>query len=152
MNRILTMLTAAAAFTAVSVALAGDCCRSNNCREGRCVTCGDKVCTAQAVPAKETKTCFLTECKDICIPKIRFPWQKCCKPQCGRVISVRVLKIKEYECKTCKWEWKIKSCAACDAGCCFKHHSSDKQAEPPVPPAPGAVSMPYVEASHVPTP
>lgn len=153
MNKIMSMLTAAVILAGTAVALAGDCCNSCNsgCREGRCPqSC--KSCTAHLVPGKEKKTCFLTECQEICIPKFRWPWQCGCKPECGRVKTVRVLKVKEYECNKCKWEWKINGCAACEAGCCFEHHGMDKQAEPPIPPAPSATSLPYRSTSHVPTP
>lgn len=148
MIRMMTLI-AAATITVAGMAQAGDC-RHKKCHEGRCVTCGDKVCIGHAVPAKETKECYLTECRDICIPKIHFPWQKCCKPRCGRVISVRVLLVKEYECNTCKWEWKIKDCKACRAGCCFEHHvPDDSDTVPPIPPKPGAVSTPVVNTSRV---
>ena len=40
-----------------------------------CPDCGNKVCIGKAVPKKESKTVYAIEKKDICIPKIRFPWQ-----------------------------------------------------------------------------
>jgi len=82
--------------------------------ESRCPTC-DKICRAEVVPTKEKKTTWDVECEDICIPAITFPWQKCCQPRCGKVITVNRLKKIEYECESCGCKWSIES-LPCDCG------------------------------------
>jgi len=86
----------------------------HGCRESRCPTC-DKICHAEIVPTKEKKTTWDVECEDICIPAITFPWQKCCQPRCGKVITVNRLKKIEYECESCGCKWSIES-LPCECG------------------------------------
>ena len=98
-----------------------------------CPECGTKVCVAKPVTKTEKKTVFSVEKKDVCIPKVRFPWQvkrnnacgngscdsSCdgagngcgagCAPMCGRVRTIKVLKKKSIECKKCGYEWEIKT-------------------------------------------
>ena len=100
--------------------------------EQSCATCRARIETE-----KVEKTCFEVECKQKCIPKITFPWQKrhsgcdecdagcdnCegCAPGCGRVITVNTLKKRKYECEqpVCKWEIEAGCCDRCGAaGCC----------------------------------
>lgn len=78
-----------------------------------CPKCHHAVCCPEAVTEKEKKHCWDVECKEICIPAITFPWQKCDgSPRCGKVITVRVLKKHEYECEKCGTKWNIESCPA----------------------------------------
>ncbi len=53
--------------------------KSNGKGHGRiwCPHCGE-ACYPTVTKGKETKVCFETECKPICIPKVRFPWEKDC--------------------------------------------------------------------------
>jgi hypothetical protein len=88
----------------------------------RCPNCCHE-CVFSANKEKVTKSCYDVVCKDICIPRIVFPWQKgCCscakggkdgdgKDGCcaihngAKTKSVRVLKKYEYECARCKYKW-----------------------------------------------
>ncbi len=94
--------------------------------DSTCATCRSKVETE-----KVEKTCFETECKQICVPKVTFPWQKhhtahscdsgCCDaehcaPKYGRVINVNTLKKRKYECEKCVHKWVIEPGAACCEG------------------------------------
>lgn len=69
-----------------------------------------KICSLKVECKPREKVCYDYECKQICIPKIRFPWQKCCEqPRCGEVRVVKVFKKHEYEYglkKVCTWELK----------------------------------------------
>jgi len=79
-----------------------------------CPHCGE-ACYPTVTKGKETKHCFDTETKTICIPKVRFPWEigwgkgkgkdECVTPKCGRTKTVNVLIKHEYECSVCKYSW-----------------------------------------------
>lgn len=82
-----------------------------------CPHCGE-ACYPTVSKDKETKTCWNVETKTICIPKVRFPWEKDCgkdgkdgcpTPKCGRTKNVNVLMKHEYECSTCKYSWDVDS-------------------------------------------
>ena len=89
-----------------------------NCGCTSTSACGTKACSK--VKCEKTKSCYNVGCKDICIPKVTFPWQKCCTPQCGKVISVRELKKVEYKCPSCEYTWKVVStgCGECGTTAC----------------------------------
>jgi len=88
-------------------ALAGDhACNS-------CPKCSHKVCQGSPETKKEKKTCYGFDCKDVCIPGIRWPWQSCCEPSCGKVRTVKVLKKFEYECEHCGTKWSVVGCEPC---------------------------------------
>jgi hypothetical protein len=50
-----------------------------------CPSCGEKVCRVEAKTKTVKKHCYKVECKEICIPKLKFcwPWQKGAKASCG---------------------------------------------------------------------
>lgn len=109
---------------------------------GPCGTCCPRChayCQLTVTPDKEEKTCWEIECEEICIPAIRFPWEKCCEPKCGTVISVRRLKKVTYECPTCKYEW-TPVCASC--GSCCGGAGAPQGAPPIAPPPPGELGPP----------
>lgn len=95
--------------------------------DDECVDCSNYTCktTAKCVPNK--KECFEVECKQICVPAIRFPWQKACDPVgCGFVVNHKVLKKSEKECGQ-KMEYKhevveVPCAPACATGCAPAHH------------------------------
>lgn len=85
-----------------------------------CPQCDNKVCVPVPETVKEKKHCWTVECKDICIPHVKWPWQSCCDPpKCGKVRTVKVLKKIEYECESCGYKWDIKTvgCSCQGAGC-----------------------------------
>ncbi|MDA1016028.1 MAG: hypothetical protein O3A00_16425, partial [Planctomycetota bacterium] len=68
-----------------------NCCNESCKNYGVCKQpCGHCVPTSKCVDVK--KTCFNVECKTICIPAVRLPWQSCCEARCGEVRAVRILK------------------------------------------------------------
>lgn len=88
---------------------------------GRCPTCPQcehKICVPTPEVVKEKKHCWQVECKDICIPAIRWPWQSCCSPRkCGQVKTIKVLEKVDYECEKCGYKWEIKRVGCdCEAG------------------------------------
>jgi hypothetical protein len=75
-----------------------------------CPDCGNAVCVPTIETVKQKKHYWEVECKQICIPHIRWPWQSCCEPpKCGRVKTVSVLKKVEYECEKCGCKWEVKN-------------------------------------------
>jgi hypothetical protein len=72
-----------------------------------CPECGCAYCQPVPTTLKETKHCWEVECKQICIPAARWPWEKCCEPRCGKVKTVKVLKKVNYECEKCGYKWEI---------------------------------------------
>lgn len=86
-----------------------------------CPDCGCKVCVAEPEIVKEKKHCWNVECKDICIPHFKWPWESCCTPpKCGRVKTVKVLKKVEYECEKCGCKWHVTQVDCCDCDRCAK--------------------------------
>ena len=123
----------------------GGCSRSR----AFCPHCGD-ACYPTVTKGTETKTCWNVETKSICIPRIRFPWEKACcdkgcgkdgcvPPKCGRTKCVNVLMKHEYECSTCKYSWDVDS---------YKQGNgkSDKAAHGPTEAAPAVPQPPAVDA------
>lgn len=128
------LILALVAVTGVSAySLDADCQRCQT----SCNSC-QAICRPHAEIKKIKKTCFDVECEQICIPAIRFPWQKCREPQCGRVITVHRLKKREYDCgEKCVTKWNIEcSCGRCTGGC------ADTQATPDTPMTPDPQSVP----------
>ncbi len=83
---------------------------------GTCCPSCHQYCQLTVTPDVEEKNCWEIECEEICIPAVRFPWEKCCEPKCGTVITVKRLKKVTYECPTCKYEW-TPVCSSC-GNCC----------------------------------
>jgi hypothetical protein len=96
-----------------ALAYAGGHCNS-------CPDCGNKVCVPSVDKKKEKKHCWDVDCKDICIPKARWPWECCCEPQCARVKTIKVLKRVEYECDKCGTKWDVLSTSCSDCPSCTK--------------------------------
>jgi hypothetical protein len=81
-----------------------------------CPQCDHSVCHAVPETTKQEKHCWQVECKEICIPAIKWPWSPCCEPpRCGKVKMVKVLKKVEYECERCGYRWEIQ-CSPCRRG------------------------------------
>ncbi|WP_417748521.1 hypothetical protein [Rosistilla oblonga] len=92
--------------------------RAANCQ---CGLCADDCacCTLKVDKVDEKKTAWEVECKQVCIPKVVFPWQKRCNPCANNgacVRTVRVLKKKEYKCPKLEFTWTPKMIGGC--GCC----------------------------------
>lgn len=101
----------------------------------RCPAC-DYCCELKAEEVEEEKTCFEVESKEICIPRVVFPWQKkacracdgCAGLGCtncvhngAKVRRICVLKTDKYKCPKCKYTWTPKKkdvAGGCDVGCC----------------------------------
>jgi hypothetical protein len=116
-----------------------------------CPHCGD-ACYPTVTKGKETKSCWNVDNVPICIPKVRFPWEKSCcdkgcgkdgcvPPKCGRTKHVNVLMKHEYECSKCEYSWDVDS---------YKYGSQgDKKSfsDEPADEQPVAADPPPVEAS-----
>lgn len=117
MLRILLCAAALAAVCGSHVSIAADESSPANkrpCCPPQCPNC-KAYCKFEMVDGKEEKSCWCVERKAICIPRITFPWQKCCEPKCGRVKWVKVLKEMTYECDRCQCKWTVveEPCPAC---------------------------------------
>jgi hypothetical protein len=83
-----------------------------------CAQCGQKICCPEVDEKDVTKSCWNTECKEVCVPPIRLPWDRCCTLACGGIVrTINVLKETEYKCKEKTYSWKP-VCASCQA----RHH------------------------------
>ena len=85
-----------------------------DCGERSCCLCGKKVCTLNVKKEKEQVTRFEVEAKEICIPAIRLPWQKCGPRRCGKTRTVCVLKEIKKDKTVCRYDWSVKTiCTTC---------------------------------------
>ena len=73
----------------------------------QCPSCENEICKLELEKGKEKKTCFKVEQKSICIPPVRFPWQKCCPPGTSKTKLVNVLSKHSYECPSCSYKWTL---------------------------------------------
>ncbi|TWT62566.1 hypothetical protein [Rubinisphaera italica] len=74
---------------------------------------------------KEEHYCWQVEKDFVCIPPVRFPWQKCCDLGCPRIRKVSKLKIYKYDCDVCKFKWNLKKFyPCCDQEGCIPEVSS----------------------------
>lgn len=120
------------------------------CADGGDACCphcaGRDVCVPKVEEVEVEKHCWCVECKKVCVPAVRFPWERggcgltcfrwltgppCCDacggrhnhcptPSCGKVIAVRDLKKQTYECtdRQCAWEIRrLPPCCCNGAGC-----------------------------------
>ncbi|REJ65432.1 MAG: hypothetical protein DWQ31_18235 [Planctomycetota bacterium] len=137
MKTIAYKLAVAVLLLPAAIAIAGECYD--------CPDCGAKICRPVEVEKEEKKHGYEVEHKEICVPSFCWPWQKCCKPKCGKVKTVKVLKKVEYKCKVCGCKWELQKV---DCGCnCDNHgqegahrqegagHQASQRRAPPTPPA-----------------
>lgn len=83
-----------------------------------CCVCGKKVCVLEVSEGEEEVTRFEVKSKEICIPGIRLPWDKCGARRCGGVRTVCVLEEVKQEKKVCNYDWSIKTICT---SCCKRH-------------------------------
>lgn len=86
----------------------------SGCHQIECPRCHCKVSVDEVT---EKKTCFEVTCEPICIPRVHFPWEKCCQPKCARIKYVHVAKKESYECKRYKYKFEPVCCEPCGCAC-----------------------------------
>lgn len=132
-----------------------------DCCEVDCSHCGRAFCYPVPKEVTVSKNCWEVELKQVCIPAVRFPWERwfgggcdgctdgcnSCRPRCGRVRWVRVLKKRKYDCKKCGCDWIINP--VCDD--CVNSYPLHAEPLEDVPPPPTAVEPPG-DSSPIPTP
>ena len=91
-------------------------CDSSGCGRG-CGQCDGEYCCPTAELVKDKKTCFNVECKNICIPAVKFPWDKSCELTCGKVRTVHVLKKSSYPVEKVVYKWEADQPCGCCGGC-----------------------------------
>ena len=84
---------------------------------GSCHSC-QAVCCPRRTKEKVKKHCWNVLCENVCVPAFQWPWERCCKPKCGRVRGIHVLEKHEYECTKCGYEWSVRRvCSSGNGGC-----------------------------------
>ena len=123
-----------------------------------CSSCCPR-CKLEVSTENVKKHFYEVVCKEICIPKVTFPWQK---PRCDKcdggcdtgscdcpipckgahIRTVKVLKKYQYECERCKYKW-TPECCNCNGNCsegpvaenpASEEANTAKGFTPPVPP------------------
>lgn len=85
-----------------------------HCSQPCCPDCGHKMSVPEAATIKTKKFHCEVECKDVCIPAVKNPFNRSCGPACyGRVRTVKVLKKIEYECEQRGYKWQVLDACAC---------------------------------------
>ncbi|QDV27008.1 hypothetical protein [Aureliella helgolandensis] len=95
-----------------------------------CCVCGKQVCVLEVSQAQEDVAAFEVKSKEICIPGIKFPWDKCGPRRGGEVRRVCVLEEVKKEITVCKYDWSIKTiCTTCCThhGLRHGHHAQVQQ-------------------------
>lgn len=143
MKRLSILLTFAVLAAGATTTRAADADVRYSCCDNKCHSCGKSMCKLQVECVPNEKECYEIECKQICVPSIRFPWMKCCGSRCGRVINVKVPKPKTYECGRKKvYTWKVEKCPNC--GAC----QPAPQDTPPPPPPRNASYRPILNSAR----
>jgi hypothetical protein len=103
------------AFAANVPAQAGWLCGDGGRKPANCGCQVKWVCCPTYEKEKIEKSGFEVESEHICVPKVKFPWQKCCTPRCAKVICVHRLKKETKECgEKCVIKWEAKQvCVRC---------------------------------------
>ena len=135
------LLCATTVGVAPAVGRAGEC-PAADCQFGVCFECG-RFCRLTTEPTTEKETCYDVECTEVCIPAVRFPWQSCCTPRCGRVRLVQRLKTESRKKPACHYEWQP-LCPACRTRQVARERITcpEQLACPVPPPAPAVESAP----------
>lgn len=94
--------------------------RIQGCRlcQGGCsqpTKCEGDTCKLELDNSKVKKSCYKTEQKSVCVPPVRFPWQKCCPPGKSKTRLVTVLKKHSYECENCAYKWSVQKAEPAEA-------------------------------------
>ncbi|MBW3599646.1 MAG: hypothetical protein KY475_20545 [Planctomycetes bacterium] len=99
------------------ISLSGGCASLHHgCGEPPPIVCPKchEHCACEVEKITEKKVCFDVECEAICIPRVKFWWEDCCKPpRCAKTRLVNVLVEKDYECERCGYKWTPVCCEKC---------------------------------------
>jgi hypothetical protein len=159
-----TLLAAVPLFFGASLLLGAN----DDCCEVDCHRCGESFCHPVPKEVTVSRHCWEVEWKQVCIPAVRWPWQRwfsncdgcdgggcnACSVPCGRTRWVRVLKKRKYDCTKCGCDWVIAplcdDCTAAsplpvDDGVPLPNPARSQEA-PVVPPAPGGSPPPPLDA------
>ncbi len=67
-----------------------------------------KTCLPSVEPGEKEASCWRVECHDICIPSVKLPWEKRCKPRRpGRVVRIGKLVKQKTRRPICEYKWTI---------------------------------------------
>lgn len=89
-------------------------CQAENCSCGQadcnnecqsCPQCHNDDCVLRIKKVCDEQSCYKTEQKVVCVPKIHWPWNQDCEPIRSKSRTVKVLKEHFYKCERCAYEW-----------------------------------------------
>jgi hypothetical protein len=103
-----------------------------------CQSCGG-ACALKVEQIEEDEICYDVECEEVCIPAVRFPWESCRTPKCGRVRVVAKLREDKTKKTRCKYEWVL-TCTRC--GRAASAPNDENKTSPKKKPADGTPPMP----------
>ena len=108
-----------------------------------CVTCPQcrHRCELEIKQTTDKHTTYDIECETICIPRVRFPWTRCCEPYQATQRTVQRLKTRTYECPRCEYKWRAVECNPC-APCATDAQSAPQPAPVATAPQPAPVVAP----------
>lgn len=121
-------------------------CSTANAKKLCCPVCSTP-CALKVENDEEENHCWITKGEKVCIPRVRFSWQrltdpkyvsstfrahgsKCCQtPLLGKSRTVCVLEKHTYSCPKCKYSWEPMEAQPCGNGTmCAKNEASAKEA------------------------
>jgi hypothetical protein len=120
-----------------------------------CHSCG-RACVLKVAQVDSEEDCYEVECEEVCIPAVRFPWQSCHAPRCGRSRLVTKLKIESRPTKICEYEWVL-ACPKCGRIEFNGNRAAEENGIPPapmdpMPPTPPAAPAAETGTAHLTTP
>ncbi len=115
-------------FTCVVIAWTLTYSQFNQVRAGEpcCNFCGEARCRVTVEKKETANSVFDVECKAVCIPPLRFPWE--CGPICklGKVRYVHKLVTVDEKKTICEYNWKVIYCCPRCRGHIRRHAAQTK--------------------------
>ena len=76
-------------------------------RKATTTPCDCDHCELKVEQVEEKVKCFRTEQKEVCIPQVRLPWQRCCPPTRSKMRVVNTLTTDTKKVKVCDYKWSV---------------------------------------------
>jgi hypothetical protein len=82
--------------------------------DSACCVCQTKTCKVTVEKEEVDVACFDVECVDVCIPPVRFWWERGPLRQCGKIRTVKQLVVEKHPKQVCTYDWEVISiCSRC---------------------------------------
>lgn len=153
-RRSLSLLIVATLSATATQAQAGLFRSSGGCKPPGCGYYCKWVCCPTYEKEKVKKSGYEVECKQICVPRVRLPWQSCCERRCADVICVHRLTKDSRECgERCVIKWEAKQvCYPCGKPSYGYAHVNSCQPKPCATPHDYLAPTPVPDAPAPPAP